>query len=517
MKDIPQYDAAIIGAGPGGLSAGLSLARRGWKVLIAEKNASPGGNCTSFKAGPYTFDLAVHQLSGIGGGGMCAGILREYGLSEKIEFRQVDPFLVVDMPDRSYTLPGSLDGLRDELVKDFPARTKEIDSMLAGLGSMKKDALIIQRLLHGANPVVDEMMARTVDWKKLATFPFTFPWGLASRLRCTADTMLRRWVSDEKLRAVVHASWVYLGLPPKRISGVMMNVFVAMQHMEHTYYPAGGSQKLADAMAEAFRANGGELLLDSPVRKILTEKGRACGVELADGRTARAGTIISNADALHTYRQLLEPGAAPAGFMRRLGRMELSMAPFRVCLGLDYDVAKEGLPHHEYLIFPGYDHEETFRAFERGEPAGMSVYSPTKLCPELAPPGHSTLILTTMLPWRPEKDWRGRTEELAAEMIALAEKRKLPGLARHIAVKQVLTPEGLQRLTNSAGGSASGWANTPGQSISLRLSMKSPVPGLYHAGHWTRPGTGVTTAILSGWMLGNRLNSWVGKVLDRIM
>jgi phytoene dehydrogenase-like protein len=46
--------------------------------------------------------------------------------------------------------------------------------------------------------------------------------------------------------------------------------------------------------------------------------------------------------------------------------------------------------------------------------------------------------------------------------------------------------------------------------------MKSPVKGLYHVGHWTRPGTGVTSAILSGWMLANRLNSWVGKYLDKM-
>ncbi|MDO8803721.1 MAG: NAD(P)/FAD-dependent oxidoreductase [Elusimicrobiota bacterium] len=517
MKKVPgQYDAVIIGAGPGGLSAGLSLVRRGWKVLIAEKNGVPGGNCTSRKVGGYTFDLAVHQLSGIGGGGICAGILREYGLSDKMEFRQVDPFLVVDMPDRSYTLRGSRNEFRDELLKDFPGEKKDIDLMLSGLDSLKKDALLAQRLLHGGDPAVNGMIAKTVDWLKIATFPFTFLWGLVSGIPFSADAMLRRWVSNEKLRAVVHASWVYLGLPPKRISGVMMDVFLAMQHMEHTYYPVGSSQKLADIMAEAFRANGGELLLNSPVRKILTEKGRACGVELAGGRTASAGIVISNADALHTYRQLLEPGAAPAGFMPRLERMKLSMGPFRVCLGLDYDVAAHGMDHHEYMIFPGYDHEAAYGAMERGEPVAMSVYSPTKICPELAPPGHSTLILTTMLPWRPEKDWRGRTEALAAEMIALAEKKRLPGLARHIVVKQILTPEGLRDLTNTAEGSMYGWANTPEQTLSLRLSMKSPVPGLYHTGHWTRPGTGVTTAILSGWMLGNRLNSLVGKIFDKL-
>ncbi|MEI7530233.1 MAG: NAD(P)/FAD-dependent oxidoreductase, partial [Elusimicrobiota bacterium] len=425
-----------------------------------------------------------------------------------------DPFLVVDMPDRSYTLRGNRDGFRDELVKDFPGDKEDIDRMLAGLEALQKDAVTAQRMLYGGRPpVLDSMMVKLMTRLNVAALP----WGLVLRMPFNADAVLKYWVKNEKLRSVIHSSWGYLGLPPKRLSGVMMEIFVGMQCMEHTYYPVGSSQKLADVMAEAFREHGGTLLLNSPVRKILAEKGRVRGVELADGTTAYAGTVISNADARHTYGSLLEPGQAPAGFLKRLEKMPISMGPFRVSLGLDYNVAEHGMDHHEYMIFPGYDHEETYRAMERGEPAALSVYSPTKICPELAPPGHSTLILNTLLPWRPEKDWRGRREEVAAEMIAAVEKKRLPGLSKHIVVKQVLTPEDLQELTNSSEGSMYGWANTAEQVLTRRMSMKSPVKGLYHVGHWTRLGTGVTTAIISGWMLGNRLTGWAGKFFDKLL
>ena len=516
MKDTEQeYDAIIIGAGPGGLSAGLSLVSRGWKVLIAEKNGIPGGNCTSRKSGDYTFDLAVHQLSGISGDGVCAGILREYGIADKLEFRQVDPFLVVDMPDRSYTLRGNSADFRAGLAKDFPEDRAGIDRMMAGLDSLKKDSLISQRLLYGRDPVVSGIISRNVSAAKILAFPFTFIWGLALRMSSSADVMLRRWISSARLRAVVHASWIYLGLPPGRISGVMMNIFVAMQHMEHTYYPVGGSQRLADEMAAAFRARGGELLLGNPVTKISVTGGRADGVELNDGTVLAAPIIISNAAPQHTYGSLVGRGRTPAGFMKKLEKMTCSMGPFRVCLGLDYDVAEHGLADHEHLIYNTYDHEETCRALERGEPAVISAYSPSRISPGLAPSGHSTLILTTLLPWNTERDWRGRSEEIAAGMLAVIEKRKLPGLSKHIKEKQVLTPADLQALTNTWEGAMYGWANIPAQVLSWRLSMKSPVPGLYHVGHWTRPGTGVTTAILSGWMLGNRLTGWM-RVYDKL-
>jgi len=414
-------------------------------------------------------------------------------------------------------LRGGAEDFRDELVKDFPGDRADIDRMMAGLGTLKLDALLVQRLLYGSNPVVDGLLAGKTGFSRLLSFPFTFFWGLALRMTSDADAMLRRWVKNPKLRSVVHASWIYLGLPPGRISGVMMNVFVAMQHMEHTYYPVGGSQKLADALADAFRERGGELLLASPVSRIVVQGGRARGVELADGRSFSAPLVISNAAPQHTYGKLIDREHVPARFLKKLGKLKCSLGPFRVCLGLDYDVAGHGMAEHEYLLYNTYDHEETARALERGEPAVLSAYSPSRLSPGLAPAGHSTLILTTLLPWRPERDWRGRKDEVAAEMIAMIEKKKLPGLSKHIVVKEILTPEDLEKLTNSAEGAMYGWANTPEQVLSFRLSMKSPIYGLYHAGHWTRPGTGVTTAIMSGWMLDDRLNSWVGKLVDKVL
>ena len=72
-----RFEAVVVGGGMGGLSAALSLARDGRKVLVLEKNASAGGNCTARKMGDYTFDLAVHQLTGVDGDGQCGGILKD--------------------------------------------------------------------------------------------------------------------------------------------------------------------------------------------------------------------------------------------------------------------------------------------------------------------------------------------------------------------------------------------------------------------------------------------------------
>lgn len=489
---------------------------RGWKVLLLEKNPQPGGNCSSKKFGDYTFDLAVHQLSGVAGTGICAGILRELGIADKVEFRRVDPFLVIDMPDRAYQIRADKAALREELVRNFPEDAPDIDRMFVGLDCMRKDAMIGQRILYGKDPVIDRLLVSEITPWKLASFPFTAFWGFLLRGNSSADDILRRWVKNPRLRAVLLSSWPYLGLPPSGLSGLMMNIFLSMQHSSHTYYPVGSSQKLSDALAEAFIGHGGRLLLGTPVTSILTESGRVTGAEFGAGERAYAPVVISNIDLSYTYGTLLGPGAVPARFSRRLASMTRSMGPFRVCLGLDYDVAKNGLEHHEYMILPGYDHDRTYCGIKRGDMEGISLYSPTKICPGLAPPGHSTLVLTTMVAWTGGADWRNKEEEISGRMIRIVERRLLPGLSGHIAVKEIMTPEDLRRLTNSSEGAMYGWANTPGQSLLRRAPVKSPLRGLYHVGHWTRPGTGVTSAIQSGWLLANRLTSPVCRYLDRM-
>ncbi len=59
-KSLNKYDAIIIGAGNGGLSSALTLAKGGKKVCVFEKHNIPGGCGTSFKRGRFEFEVALH-------------------------------------------------------------------------------------------------------------------------------------------------------------------------------------------------------------------------------------------------------------------------------------------------------------------------------------------------------------------------------------------------------------------------------------------------------------------------
>ena len=83
------YDAVIIGAGNAGLTAGAALAQGGAKVVVLERHTIPGGCATSFCRGRFEFEVALHQLSGIGTPekpGPLRMVLDQLGVMEHLTF-----------------------------------------------------------------------------------------------------------------------------------------------------------------------------------------------------------------------------------------------------------------------------------------------------------------------------------------------------------------------------------------------------------------------------------------------
>ncbi|MET9031242.1 FAD-dependent oxidoreductase, partial [Nocardia sp. NPDC004168] len=87
-----DYDAIVIGAGNAGLTAAATLQRAGARTLLLERHNIPGGCGTSFRRGRFEFEVALHQLSGVGIDGqpmsLREGLFQQLGIADKLEFVQ---------------------------------------------------------------------------------------------------------------------------------------------------------------------------------------------------------------------------------------------------------------------------------------------------------------------------------------------------------------------------------------------------------------------------------------------
>src|SRR5262249_36743443 len=158
------------------------------------------------------------------------------------------------------------------------------------------------------------------------------------------------------------------------------------------------------AFTDALTANGGEVALRSEVSRILVEGGEARGVRLADGREIRAPVVLSNADARHTFDQLVGNDQLPEAFVRRLHRLQPSLSMFLIFAGTDLDLASMEIAH-ETFVFDEWDHEQTYKNILAGRPGGTSVNVPSLADPSVAPPGQHGVILRSLAPYEIEGGW----------------------------------------------------------------------------------------------------------------
>ena len=109
-----KYDVVVIGAGNGGLTAAATLAQKGLNVLMLERHNIPGGAATSFCRGRFEFEVALHQLNGLGTlekPGLLRMALDKLGVMNDLEF--------VELSDLYHV--AASDGLRLTLSTDRAA------------------------------------------------------------------------------------------------------------------------------------------------------------------------------------------------------------------------------------------------------------------------------------------------------------------------------------------------------------------------------------------------------------
>jgi phytoene dehydrogenase-like protein len=210
--------------------------------------------------------------------------------------------------------------------------------------------------------------------------------------------------------------------------------------------------------------------------------------------------LISNADACQTFLEMVGREHLEEEFAESLVSRPLSISAFEVFLAVDTDLKSQGVMHETFFA-PGHDPEEVYDNHAAGRIFGCGLSIPTIEDETVAPPGLHTVCITMFAPW--DRDWKREKAALTEGLIDEAE-RVVPGLRRGLVFQDSGTPTTIQRYTGNRQGAIYGWDSSP-KSLATRLAMETPVPGLFLAGHWTRPGGGLYAVVTSGQIAAERV------------
>ena len=476
-----SYDVIVVGSGIGGLTAAATLARAGQSVLVVERSEGAGGYAHVFERGPYLFDPAIHWTMQAGEGELYDLLLQHFGVRDRCRMLRVESGYDVVFPDFRMRAPfgQGLEGLVAPHVERFPHEEAGIRKFFGLCDTMQRD---IHSVSMGIGlKQLDEAVKRV---------PVLFQYRKA-----TVEAVLDECLSDPRAKAVCAATWPYGGSPPSRLAFLPFAQLL-INSLESCYYCEGSFQKLVDALVAAVELNGGEVVLGNGARRIDLEDGAAAGVTLRGGEQPRAPIVISNADARHTFEDLVGLDHLPDRFLRRLRRLEPSLSAFVVFAAAKMDVA-EFDPPHESFVNSTWDHEEAWAGIHQGHPGGVWLNVPTPLDPSLAPAGEHLVTISSLASYDVGSSWEGKRERFT-ELLLDDGERLLPGLREHLTYVESATPLTFERYTLNSRGATYGWENTVAQTGTKRLSHESPIAGLYLSGHWSLPGGGSIRVLTSG-------------------
>lgn len=482
-----KKEIIIIGAGLGGLAAACRLAKSGFEVSVLERNETVGGKVNFVEANGYKFDTGASLLTMKH---VLAELFTDCG-------RRVEDYLEI-VPLDPICRYFWTDGTKFDAFSETEKTVREIEKI------DERDAANFQKYLADSKLKYD-IAAKTFLAKSLNDLPkLLTPEYLPDLLKIstlkTLDKHNAKYFKSAKMRQLFNRFATYNGSSPYQTPAT----FALIPHVEFNlgaWSVRGGMYRIPKALEHLARELGVKFFTGAEVEKIVVENGAAVGVQ-AKGEIYSADYIVSNADAIETYRSLLPPK------YKKFQNREPSCSGFVLLLGTNRKFKQ--LAHHN--IFFSDDYKREFDdIFKRRTPAqNPTIYicATSRTDPTQSPAGHENLFVLINAPYTGGRtNWEKEKHSYRDLIIKKLEDFGLENLNDSIDFEQIITPADFEKKYRANRGSIYGISSNGVFSAFMRVPNKSKsIENLYFTGGATHPGGGIPLVLLSAKMTADLIN-----------
>lgn len=491
-----QKTAVVIGGGIAGLASAALLAKAGMKVQLFEAKDVLGGRAYSWEKDGFRFDMgpswylmpdAFEQFFNLMG----------TTADNELELERLSP---------AYQTRN--EGMNDRLImsENLPEIKELFDSIEPG-SSVK-----LQQYLDSAEETYELSIKHFLYTNFRDVRSFVHPdvlKKLAKFLKLLTMSLYDysgKYVKDDRLKKMLNFPSVFLGASPYNTPS-MYHLMTHVDMNQGVFYPQGGIHTVIQAIERLAKKHGVEIHTSSPVTKILSENGKAVGIQVGPAEYL-ADVVVASADLHHVETKLLEPNEQT--FPQKFWDKKIP-GPSAMLIYLGIKGKLPQLDHHTLLYTEDWDTNfaEVFHKADGKRkvpsPASLYICMPSKTDKTVAPEGFENVFV--LVPIAPDPSiGRGGIErsgdeqfELEADKIIqqISDWCEIPDLAERIVVRRTVGPQNFEEELNAWSGTALGMAHTLTQSAFFRpANFSKKLKNLFYTGHNTIPGIGLPMCLI---------------------
>lgn len=484
-------NTVVIGGGIGGLSAAITLAAAGKKVVLYEKQERLGGKANTRLIGSFRFDTGPSLLTLAE---VFSTLFSRAGrnLEEYIPLVPLSPLTQYWFADGTHFASDTLDHFIPTLASHLDVTEQEAHRYFA---YTKR----IWDLTH--HVFLEQSLHRVKTYLSKAT--------LHSLVHIFSIDIMRsmhqantQFFKDSRMVQLLDRYATYNGSNPYQAPATLNNI-AYVEHALGGYGVKNGIYGIITGLEKLARELGVEIHTEAEVTQIKPLGNHQFSLAVG-GKEVLASTLISDVDVLTLYEHLLNDSMAPLA--KRYRRLPPSSSALVFYWGIDRSFDELGL----HNVFFSSDYQKEFSEIHRRgkvpQDATIYVNITSKITPTDAPKGQENWFVLVNAPPHDGRDWEQELAEKRTQIRTQLSAILHCDIEKHIVVEDWWTPKHIEEETGSYRGSLYGIsANTRMAAFLRHPNASKRYPGLYLCGGSVHPGGGMPLAALSGMIAANLL------------